>query len=735
MFRDASSRHVRDADEAINIGSISQADRNPFLDVDLLVRTAASAGAQAIHPGYGYLSENPNFATRTAEAGLIFIGPSPSAMSTLGDKRSSKAYLKTHATDVPLIPGFSGSGQDPGTLANAAAEIGFPVMLKASAGGGGKGMRIVREAGELQHELERARSEAQRSFGSTDVILEKYIESSKHVEVQIVGDSLGNVISLFDRDCSVQRRHQKVIEETPCTFLTDETRREMCDTAVRIAKLIGYANAGTVEFVVDIKTNRFYFLEVNARLQVEHPITEEVTGLDLVSLQLFVAAGGNLRSLPAIQNVSQHGHAIECRLCAEDPQSNFFPEHGDIALWRPADGPFGPGRDVRYESALETSSAVSIYFDSMIAKIVVWAPTRVLAIEKTVRVLAHTACMGIKTNQLFMQSCLLHPAFRDPAYTTSFIPTHLNQLLQPPLNGSNPVQSRKALSAVPGLVLRELADHVATSSHQRPFQNVRRQFRNQRFDPINIHCDIATVKTWPFKSAEHTDTDSQFMYVWKAQEAGGSSQSRELYCLPIPPEQQKDESSKAISDATARYNQLSQALRRGDPMSTSPYSMKIDSWTPAAPTAASQHRPSPFPATLEISINKSKTLAHVAVPSSRTGSNSGSSTGRRLLCHFPSLGSYAEFRVDSLLSFAESIRSVSKSGTGPAQKTVLAPMPCKVLTVLKNPGDEVQAGESVMVIESMKMEVNITVSAGGKFRTDWKQGDAVDEGKMLCCVE
>lgn len=723
-----SSRHIRDADEAVNIGSISRSDNNPFLDVDLLVRTAVSAGAQAIHPGYGYLSENPEFAIRTAEAGLVFIGPNASAMSTLGDKRSSKAYLKDHAADVPLIPGFSGSGQDPDTLASAAEDIGFPVMLKASAGGGGRGMRIVRKKAELQDELERAQSEAQRSFGSSDCILEKYIESSKHVEIQVLGDYHGNVVSLFDRDCSVQRRHQKVIEETPCTFLTGETRQKMCNTAVRIAKLIGYANAGTVEFVVDIKTNRFYFLEVNARLQVEHPITEEVTGLDLVSLQLFVAAGGNLRSLPAVRDVSQYGHAIECRLCAEDPQSNFFPEHGDVALWRPADGFLGPGRDVRYETAIETSSSVSIYFDSMIAKVVVWAPTRALAIEKTVRVLAHTACVGVKTNQLFLQSCLLHEAFRDPAYTTSFIPMHLDALLQPCPNNPSALESRQALAAIPSLVLRKLANHSTTSSHQRPFQNVRRQFRNQRFDPINVHCDIVTVSGWLSKSSEQTGTESQFMCAWSTQ-GPGSAGADEIHVLPVPSAKDGTNGSKPVaSETTARYNELSQTLRRGTYMSTRPYCAKIHSWTPTQ--VSSPWRASAFPATLEVSLNGSKTLVHVAIPSVRQ-----IGFARRMFCHFPALGTYVEFRVDSLLSFAESIRSLEKARDGPAQKTVPAPMPCKVLSVMKNNGDEVRSGDSVMVIESMKMEVNITVSATGKFQTDWKQGDAVDEGKTLCCVE
>lgn len=721
---------MRDADKAINIGSIDRGARSPFLDIDILVRAARDTGAQAIHPGYGYLSENPDFASRAAEAGLIFIGPSPSAMSTLGDKRSSKAYLKGHAPDVPLIPGFAGSDQDPEALGKAASGIGFPVMLKASAGGGGKGMRIVREAEQLQHELERAQSEARRSFGQSDCILEKYIESSKHVEIQIMGDSHGEVISLFDRDCSVQRRHQKVIEETPCTFLMEETRKEMCATAVRIAKLIGYANAGTVEFVVDIQTNRFYFLEVNARLQVEHPITEEVTGLDLVSLQLFVAAGGSLRSIPAVQDITQRGHAIECRLCAEDPQREFFPEHGDVHLWRPADGSLGPGRDVRYETAIETGSSVSIYFDSMIAKLIVWAPTRALAIEKTARALAHTACVGVKTNQLFIQSCLLHRAFRDPAYTTSLIPQHLAELLQPPLNTPKPSETMQALSIIPALAVRKLADYGVAAPHQKPFNSVRRQFRNQRFDPVSIHCDIVTISDWPHKTSEGAGSAAQLMCLWKSQESPASADADQVFVRPVPQSRPtEDETASAASKATAQYNEISQALRAGTLAPTQSYRVQVDSWRPIGQPL---ERRGSRVFTVEVSLNERKILAHVAIPSSRSHTQVG--RAKRIFCHFPVLGTFVEFGIDSLLSFSESLRSIAGTKGGAEEKVVTAPMPCKVLSVLKKSGDEVKSGDSVMVIESMKMEVNITVPSSGKFQTDFKQGDAVEEGKVLCLV-
>lgn len=730
--RDSSSCHVQYADEAINIGSIDQSDRNPFLNIELLVQTALSAKAQAIHPGYGYLSENANFANRVREAGLIFIGPSASAMSTLGDKRSSKEYLATHAPDVPLIPGFSGSSQDDDALRDAAHDIGFPVMLKASAGGGGKGMRVVREPGELKQELERARSEAHRSFGSGDCILEKYIESSKHVEIQILGDSHGEVVSFLDRDCSIQRRHQKVIEETPCPFLTDTMRKNMSDTAVRIAKLIKYENAGTVEFVVDVQTSHFYFLEVNARLQVEHPITEEVTGFDLVSLQFFVASGGSLRTLPAAMNVTQQGHAIECRLCAEDPQKNFFPEHGQISLWLPASGILGPGRDVRYETAIQTGSNVSIYFDSMIAKIVVWAPTRPLAMEKMSKVLAHSACIGVKTNQLFMQACLSNPALRDPAYTTSFIPNNLDELLRPSWT-RNQSELEKIVSILPGLVVRKLPDFIPSDLQKKSFGSVRKQFRNQHFDPVSVHCDMVTAVDWPGKR-QGENKSVQTMCVWKPDPAQLSGNAGEAYLVPVENiEPCQDDSVGPAIQVSGRYNKISQALRDRKTTSYKQYRVGIDSWAPAEGNPAKVD--SWLASTIQLSVDGTKILAHVTLPSARPHSLVGEvDRGQSIFCHLPILGTYVKFKRDTLLTFADSIRSVAKANSGDEERIIKAPMPCKVLTILKSNGDEVKPGDSVMIIESMKMEVSIAVSASGKFGTSWRKDDAVEEGKILCSV-
>jgi acetyl/propionyl-CoA carboxylase alpha subunit len=740
---------VDEADEAVNLGSINQAGGNPFLNIELLVDVARSRDVDAIHPGYGYLSENERFADAVRQAGMIFIGPSSQAMSTLGDKRNSKEYLKEHAPSVPLIPGFTGSSQDVGELETAAEKVGFPVMLKASAGGGGRGMRIVRERSQLAAELARAQSEAKRSFGSSDCILEKYIEAAKHVEVQIVGDSHGKVLSLWERECSVQRRHQKIIEETPSPFLMPEQRRKMCEVAVQIGELIGYEGAGTVEFVVDARDGSFYFLEVNTRLQVEHPITEEVTGLDIVSLQLFVAAGGSLASLPAVQQIPQHGHAIECRLCAEDPESNFMPQNGTIRLWREADqrSPVA-ARDTRYETAVKTGSAVSIHFDSMIAKIVVWAPTRDMAISKMVKVLANTVCAGVKTNQLFLQSCLLHSSFQDPAYTTSLIPTHLDSLLRNPhVEGARTGAGEmiSMLSVIPGLLLRDMPGQHEAS---RPFKHVRSDFRNQYLDPVNVSTTITVPVSVPQPAAP-------MLSVWRTStqhEEGHPSQSYSATLIPIPaledsPSNSAPETAVAPSLSLSRqYHAISHKLRDGSLTTAPQYTVQLRKYKPLS-TSEVVENPSRstaqwMTASIAVSINSSTVSAYIATDSPISDSSSPSisnSTGsyRTFLCHFPALGTYVEYHSHSLLTYMESLRPslTAASAEGVGSKVVKAPMPCKVLGVLKQNGETVKKGEIVMVIESMKMETNISISVDGKFGTAVKVGDAVDDGKVLCWVE
>lgn len=697
---------------------MDQSGGNPFLNIPLLIETATKAGADAIHPGYGYLSENSQFADAVRSAGIIFVGPSSHAMSTLGDKRQAKEYLSKHEPSIPLIPGWLGSGHDLdiNELEKEAEKIGYPIMIKASAGGGGKGMRIVRQQSALQSELERAQSEAQRSFGSSECILEKYIEAGKHVEVQILGDSHGTVLSLWERDCSVQRRHQKVIEESPCAWLTQEQRQAMCAAAVRIGELLGYENAGTVEFIVDIATGNFYFLEVNARLQVEHPITEECTGLDIVSLQLFVASGGKLAEIPELSTITQSGHAIECRLCAEDPLRDFAPQHGVIRLWAPSSP--ASSRDVRFETALENGSRVSIFFDSMIAKIVVWAPTRSMAIDRMAKTLAETACMGPTTNQLFLQSCLLHESFRRVDYTTSFIPSDLETLLKNPYAGSLGVP-QSHLYAIPSLFLRE-ARKTSESNGLRPvFGSIRRGFRNQKFDKVNIPCDIVTT----YNTKQGTDGYPHVCF-WNFGSQPYSVQTTQLEVFEIQVETDSQDSIKP--DAVTRtYNALSESIRKGNLAGASTSNVKVhdlvikenNSWTTGR---------------IRVTIYNQSFLAHVACPTPYSEPDMGNST--RVFLHFNSLGAPIEYRCYSPLSYFESLRQAIAGGTEASSRTINAPMPCKVLRVLKKNGDMVKTGELVMVVESMKMEITISATRDGKFETSIQEGVAVDEGVLLCTL-
>lgn len=679
-----------------------------------------------MHPGYGYLSENANFADAVRKAGLIFIGPSSEAMSTLGDKRASKEYLTKHAPEVPLIPGFSGTSLDLADLEAAAAKIGFPVMLKASAGGGGKGMRIVHEASQLRNELERAQSEAKRSFGSDDCILEKYIASAKHVEIQILGDRHGKVICLHERDCSVQRRHQKVVEETPCPWITPDFRMKMEKAATQIGNLLSYEGAGTVEFVVDINTEKFYFLEVNARLQVEHPVTEEVTGLDLVSLQLYVAAGGRLHDLPQVNAIPQIGHAIECRLCAEDPGRDFFPEHGLVRWWRPGSDATGPGRDVRYETAIRTGADVSIHFDSMIAKIVVWALSRQLAIQKMVQCLKELVCAGVRTNQLFLQSCLLHPAFRLPDYTTSFITSNLDTLIQNPYKRTESEDTR--LGLIPSIYARMSRDQ---SKHSRPFSNVRPGFRNQRYDHVNNRADIVTVQKPTTKAA--VDPEQQpMMCIWKPDvQPNGLSRKVNLLELPSPKAVMNEKEKDGARQITAYWNQISNLLSSSATSSEKAHEVAINQCDLAMQSSLTGS--SWQTAILNVSIDGRSLRAYTATTSS---SISATTTGKpaQLFIHFPHLGTWFEYRLYSPLSYIESLRQVT-AAAGLASRIMKAPMPCKVLSVLKFNGDSVKAGDSVMVIESMKMEISIAANVDGTFEGKVVKGEAVEEGKVLCEIK
>ncbi|VXB60382.1 Biotin carboxylase / Biotin carboxyl carrier protein [Pseudomonas sp. 8BK] len=417
---DAGARHVREADLAVNLGGAKPADS--YLRIDALIAAAKASGAQAIHPGYGFLSENAGFARAIEAAGLIFLGPPASAIDAMGSKSAAKALME--AAGVPLVPGYHGEAQDVETFRSASNTIGYPVLLKAAAGGGGKGMKVVEVEGELAEALASAQREAQSSFGDSRMLVEKYVLKPRHVEIQVFADQHGNCLYLNERDCSIQRRHQKVVEEAPAPGLSPELRRAMGESAVKAAQAIGYVGAGTVEFLLDDRGD-FFFMEMNTRLQVEHPVTELITGLDLVAWQIRVARG---EPLPLTQDqVPLIGHAIEVRLYAEDPDNDFLPATGTLALYREATP--GPGR--RVDSGVAESDEVSPFYDPMLGKLIAWGENREEARLRLLAMLKETCVGGVKTNLAFLSRVLAHPAFANAELDTGFIPRHEAQLLPP----------------------------------------------------------------------------------------------------------------------------------------------------------------------------------------------------------------------------------------------------------------------------------------------------------------
>ncbi|MDD4516051.1 acetyl-CoA carboxylase biotin carboxylase subunit [Massilibacteroides sp.] len=415
---DRTSKHVLYADEACCIGPASSIES--YLNIDAVIQAAKKHGADAIHPGYGFLSENEQFVRRCEKEGIIFIGPTAETMISMGDKIMARKQMI--AAGVPVVPGTQDSISDLEEVRRICKEIGFPVMLKASMGGGGKGMRLINKEEEIREAYETARSEAFSSFGDDTVYIEKFVEEPHHIEFQILGDKHGNVIHLCERECSVQRRNQKIVEESPSVLMTPELRKEMGEKAVAAAKSVHYIGAGTIEFLVD-KNRNFYFLEMNTRLQVEHPITEEVLGIDLVKEQIHVANGEPIRFKQS--DIVQRGHAIECRICAEDTENNFMPSPGVI---RQLMEPTGIG--VRIDSNIYEGYEIPIYYDPMIGKLIVWATNRKYAIERMRRVLYEYRINGLKTNIGYLRRIMDVPDFVNGDYTTAFIAKNSDLLKQ-----------------------------------------------------------------------------------------------------------------------------------------------------------------------------------------------------------------------------------------------------------------------------------------------------------------
>ncbi|MEN9689055.1 MAG: hypothetical protein RI998_1052 [Pseudomonadota bacterium] len=444
---DATARHVREADQAVCIGEALPAQS--YLNIAAILTAAQQTGADAVHPGYGFLAENAAFAQACADAGLVFIGPSAQAITRMGDKAGAKRLMMD--AGVPCIPGYQGEDQSAARLAQEAQALGYPVMIKATAGGGGRGMRWVPSADMLPELLQSAQSEALHAFGNATVILEKAVHEPRHIEIQILADRHGHVVHLGERDCSVQRRHQKLIEEAPSPAVDAALRERMGATAVAAVQAIAYEGAGTLEFLLDAQ-GRFYFMEMNTRLQVEHPVTEAVTGLDLVALQLRIAAGEHLALLQ--EQVQMQGHAIEVRLCAEDAEQGFMPQSGRLRHW-------SVPSPLRVEHALANGADIPPFYDSMMAKFISHGDNREEARRRLLQGLQDTVCLGVTSNQAFLSACLAHPVFAAGEATTGFIAQHAQALLQ---TDADVVQQVLALAAV---VMIETAPGVVWSSTQR----------------------------------------------------------------------------------------------------------------------------------------------------------------------------------------------------------------------------------------------------------------------------
>ncbi len=444
---DAGALHVRMADDAVLLGPARA--RDSYLNIERLIEAARQTGAEAVHPGYGFLSESAEFAEACAAAGLVFVGPTAQMIRAMGSKSGSKALME--AAGVPLVPGFHGEAQDEPTLAGEAARIGFPVLVKASAGGGGRGMRVVRTDGDLSAAIVSAKREAKAAFGDDRLLIEKYVDNPRHIEVQVIGDSHGHLLSLFERECTLQRRHQKVVEEAPSPTLNPAQREAICAAARKAAGAVNYVGAGTIEFVSDGRD--FFFIEMNTRLQVEHPVTELITGVDLVEWQLRVAFG---EALPLTQDqITLNGHAIEARVYAENPARNFMPSVGSIRTWRTP--PAGEG--LRIDGGYGEGNAVSPYYDAMLAKVITCAPTREAAISRLGRALDEIDVRGVVTNLAFLSALVTHPDVRANAIDTGFIERHLEALTK-----ASAEVSISEIAAAVAAVLRSERDTAGTES-------------------------------------------------------------------------------------------------------------------------------------------------------------------------------------------------------------------------------------------------------------------------------
>ncbi|BFZ55822.1 hypothetical protein PYCC9005_002863 [Savitreella phatthalungensis] len=718
--QDASSSFWREADEALCVGDMDQG--NPYVSVDRMVAACKAARADAVHPGYGYLSENAGFAKAVIDAGLTWIGPLPETIDILGDKARCKAFLSQNAKHVPLVPGVTSTDQNDDKLAQSAQQVGFPILLKAAAGGGGKGMRIVNEMSEFLPSLQMARGESLRNFGSAEVLVEKYVARGKHVEVQVFRDAHGNAVYFGDRDCSVQRRHQKVIEESPAV-VSQKLKDTMREAALEICRITGYRSAGTVEFIVDVDDERAYFLEVNTRIQVEHPITEEVWGIDLVALQLHVAAGGSLKDVPSL---TPRGHAVQCRLYAESPRDNFLPQRGPVTMFRAC-----ALENTRYESSVQTGDAVSIYFDPMIAKIIVKAVDRESACALAKRVVSNTVCLGLLTNQQFLVDCLDIPSFRDASYTTAFVGENLEALTKP-------------ADIEHGALLASVIARSTLTGQSGPNQE------RSRLVPAQ-----SEVITGPLggsflvrRSAERSDDADH--YGLSATALANTADTDGVR-------------AKTVREDPVALNKVGGVLAKDyyDAVRTPPgpshyihihdrHTHVLHPRTDTPHTAADVH--AGFAVTLRLAITPSSNLPpqihHVIATVHRQHDNPGG-VGPATVVHIHGFGTFVRRsvlgwfgrldRAGSLEELSEMVGGVDGSAGGVGGNVVggakvKAPMPGKVVRIEAADGVSVDRGAGIVVIESMKTEVRLVAPINGQVQILVREGEAVEEGKLLALV-
>jgi len=666
---DRSALFVSLADEAHLLPGPPDAS-NTYLNMGLLIEIAKQSGAQAIHPGYGFLSENADFAAKCEENGILFVGPPPRAINAMGSKKEAKQLLSQKEPTVPLIPGYSGDDQTVETLMKEAKKVGFPLLIKASAGGGGKGMRVLYSQEGMLEELEAAKREAKNYFGDERVLLERYFENVRHIEIQIFGDTHGNVVHCFERDCSMQRRYQKVIEETPSPVLAQKTREAMCAAAVRIGKLIGYVGAGTVEFIVD-KNGDFFFLEVNTRLQVEHPVTEMVTSVDLVEAQIRTAEGFSILDL-GLGKLQQKGHAIEVRIYAEDPASNFFPCSGQILHYQEVEGVDG----VRYDTGVQSGSEVSIFYDPMIAKLIVYGGTREEATEKLKYVLLNTVVAGLTTNIPFLLQLISLKNFENGDYHTKYIETVLSSPSSSLLGISDPSEKEyHILSMVSTLFLwnerREKAGML---------RNVRSAFRNNPYRR-------------QFSKFSFTKDQGPFFIV----EYSPLFKEKETPKFEMCVFRDSNEPRVHLANDFSKRENFTAETEISEIVPMSQNGAMIKCYVGGIHRSFFIHQIEEYP-------------------------------NRKIFIHHPSFGMRVLYNLPR-------ITPASASGEDSGDSLYNAPMHSKILKVPIKTGDSVTKGQVLIVVESMKMENKIVANADGKVELFVSEGEMVEAGTLLLKIE